>query len=257
MGRVHNKSCRSESNRRRTGESQSGWQGGKAHEEGCIGATRARRGPEREPAGGVRANGGNTGSGGGAGNHEPHDQDRRDVPAERLRLAVRTDSARDGGVFQLRQRAERQEDRSARHLRPPDRLEVLRRRLQPGADGSAHEQADPRGQGVRHGGLARNRAGPREPAAAERTQGAASPRLDRRELLGCAIQAVPLDDRLADRLRLRGEDVRALDSPARAQREDRGLLPERRLREGLPSRAQAGAWLEDEPDRLRAQLRAQ
>ena len=50
-------------------------------------------------------------------------------------------------------------------------------------------------------------------------------------------EAVPVDGRLAARLRLRGADLRPGDRPQQPEREDRRPLPERRLRQGVPRRA--------------------
>ena len=72
---------------------------------------------------------------------------------------------------------------------------------------------------------------------------------------GTQIKDVPLDDRLAARLHLRGQGLRQVGRGEQARRQDRDLLPERRLREGLSQRLQAGARQQDEPDRLRAELR--
>ena len=52
-----------------------------------------------------------------------------------------------------------------------------------------------------------------------------------------------------------GRIVRPLDHEERAEREDRDLLPERRLREGLPPRREDRPRREEEPDRFGAELR--
>ena len=54
---------------------------------------------------------------------------------------------------------------------------------------------------------------------------------------GLEYKKWPWTGRLAARLRLRGPGLRQVDRQERAEREDRDLLPERRLREGLPGRA--------------------
>ena len=81
-------------------------------------------------------------------------------------------------------------------------------------------------------------------------QDPAHPRLDRSELLGPPVQAVPVDERLAARLHRRGDRVRALDRPERPEREDRRVLPERRLREGLPQGPEDRARGEADAHRL-------
>ena len=52
---------------------------------------------------------------------------------------------------------------------------------------------------------------------------------------------VPVDDRLAARLRGRRRDLRQVRRRQHAEREDRRPLPERRLRQRLPPRLQGGA----------------
>ena len=83
----------------------------------------------------------------------------------------------------------------------------------------------------------------------------AHPRLDGGELLGPPVQAVPVDDRLAARLHRDGDRVRAMDRPERPEREDRRLLPERRLREGLPQGPEDRPRGEADAHRLGARLR--
>ena len=94
------------------------------------------------------------------GRHGQDDHDRRHVPADRARGRVCAHPARDEGVLQLHQRAQGA-GRQARRRRSPDRLEVLRRRLQPREHGSAHATTRRAGQGLRHGRPARDRAQPR------------------------------------------------------------------------------------------------
>ena len=120
---------------------------------------------------------------------------------------------------------------------------------------SADEQAGPRGQDLRGRRLARHGAQPGDPPDPERAEDPADPRVHGRELLGPPVQAVPVDDRLAARLHRRGPRLRRVDHEERAEREDRGLLPERRLRQGLPARPEDRSRREEEPDRLRAELR--
>ena len=128
------------------------------------------------------------------------DRDRRDVPAQRARRRCmrrsraawrRTSSASTSGA---------RSDGKRRRLRPADRLEVLRRRATTRRNtvqltnklvlqdkvfaivGTLGTEQQP------------------DPAVPEPAQDPADPRLDRRELLGPAVQAVPVDDRLAARL---------------------------------------------------------
>ena len=58
---------------------------------------------------------------------------------------------------------------------------------------------------------------------------------------GRGREAVPVDRRLAARLRVRGPDLRPGDRAEQPEREDRGALPERQLRAGLPPRPQGGS----------------
>ena len=220
-----------------------------------LAATRARRGPEREPAGGVRANGGDTGRGG-AGDHEPDDQDRRDVPAQRPRL-VSTPRFRAGW--------RRTSGTSTRGRDKDGKRGIYGRQIvwkyyddayNPAQTVQLTNKLDPRGQGVRHRGLARNRAEPRDPAAAE-------PRKVPQVLVstgasywGAQYKQFPWTTGWQTDYIAEGRMYAQWILAERARREDRDLLPERRLREGLSARAQAGARLEGEPDRLRAQLRA-
>ena len=67
-------------------------------------------------------------------------------------------------------------------------------------------------------------------------KGPADPRLDWGELLGPGVQEVALDVGVADRLHRRGPHLCPLAPGEPAERADRGPVPERRLREGLPAR---------------------
>ena len=88
------------------------------------------------------------------------------------------------------------------------------------------------------------------------SEGAARPRLHRRERVGHELQEVPLDDRLAAGLHRRGPPLRPGHPPQPPEREDRGPVPERQLREGLPGRLQVGARHRERaaPDRRRGGL---
>ena len=140
-----------------------------------------------------------------------------------------TDSGRDEGVLLVHQLAEGA-GRQARRLRPADRVQVLRRRLQPRELGAADAEARRGGQGVRPGRPARDGGERVDQAVPQRPQGAADAGLDRR--VGVRRrEGVPVDRRLAARVRLRVADLRPGDRPQQPEREDRRPLPERRLRQ--------------------------
>ena len=88
------------------------------------------------------------------------------LPADRPGLELRADPGRDEGVLQLHQRPPRPR-RQARRLRAPDRLQVLRRRLQPGQLRPAAAQARRGGQGLRGRRHARHRGQPGRTALPE------------------------------------------------------------------------------------------
>ena len=112
--------------------------------------------------------------------HKDEVRHRRDVPAQRTGRVLRADPGRDEGLLHVHQHASRCGSQ-ARRRRQANRLEVLRRRVQPRQHGAADAQARRGGQGLRH--LRRTRHG----AAAgggrlhERAQGAAAARLHRRD----------------------------------------------------------------------------
>ena len=116
----------------------------------------------------------------GPGDHSPDDHDRRNVSAVRHGVELCADPGRDEGVLQLHQRQARSRQ-EARYRRPPDHLEVLRRRLQPGQLGAAAAQARRAGQGLRRRRHAGDRGQPGGAALPERAEGAARARLDRRQ----------------------------------------------------------------------------
>ena len=189
------------------------------------------------------------------GGHEQDDHDRRHVPAQRPGLAVCADPARDAGVLQLHQLTQ-EPGRQAWRLRPPDRLEVLRRPVQPVADRPADEPADPAGQDLR-------RTSARSARSTTRRSGRCSTAARSRTSSSRPAPASGARSGRSSRTRSAGSPTTSSEGKVygrwivaeRAQREDRGLLPERRLRQGLPGRPQAGARLAGEPDRLRAELR--
>ena len=132
--------------------------------------------------------------------------------------------------------------RQARRDRPPDHLEVLRRRLQPGEHGAAHAEARRAGQGLRDGRPARHGAGSRRSRAYLNQQKVPQALVSTgRVLLGHPVQGVPVDDRLAARLHRRGPPLRPAHQGELPREEDRDRLPERRLRQGLPLRLPRGA----------------
>ncbi len=174
--------------------------------------------------------------------HGQVDHDRRDVPAHRAGGVVRADSGRHEGVLQLHQRRVEGPDGKRGVLRSPDHLEVLRRRLQPRQHGPADAPARRAGQGLRHRRPARHRAGSR---GSRRTS--TSKRCRRRSsrpgasYCGTQYKEFPWTtgwqpDYIAEG-RLYGLHVKA---NFRGQ-EDRGRLPERRLRQGLSLRLPRGA----------------
>jgi hypothetical protein len=69
------------------------------------------------------------------------------------------------------------------------------------------------------------------------------------------LREVPVDDRLAARLRRRRRDLRQVRRPEPAEREDRHHLPERQLRRQLPERLQGRSRVAYVADRLGAGIR--
>src|SRR5439155_1248649 len=157
------------------------------------------------------------------------DHARRHVPAERPCVELRADPRRHEGLLQLRERPPRRRPQ-ARRRRPPDHLEVLRRRVQPGEHRAADAEARRAGQGVRARRRPRHRAaagGARLPQPAEGPPGV---RFDRCDHVGPRVRPVPVVDRLAARLPGRGRALRQVHRRESEEREDRRHLPERRLR---------------------------
>ena len=136
-----------------------------------------------------------------AGRHRPDNPSRGNLPAQRAGLWLRTDSRGDEGVLLVR-------ERPARRQRPPDRLQVRRRRIQP----REHRPADPQvrraGSRVRAGRRARHGAAAGGRGVPEPAEGAAALRLDGGHHLRPRLREVPVDDRLAAGLRGRGRDLR-------------------------------------------------
>ena len=87
----------------------------------------------------------------------------------------------------------------------------------PANSGAAHARPRRAGQGVRGRRVARHRGEPRDSAVPELEEGAAHARRDRRDDVGRRLEAVPVDDRLAAGLPVRGQDLRRRRSPATAR----------------------------------------
>ena len=153
------------------------------------------------------------------------DPDRRHRPPLRRGGRVRHRRPRREGVLRVRQLEGRRE-------RPEDRVPLLRRRVQPGADGAAHAPARRAGQGVRDLQRDRHREQPRDPRLPERPEGA--PPLRRRRVAGARrrLGPLPLDGRLPPELPGRGLGARARRRPDGAARADRRPLREHRARQG-------------------------
>ena len=166
--------------------------------------------------------------------HEDEVRHRRDVSAERAGRVLRADPGRDEGLFHVHQHAARREDAQARRGRQANRLEVLRRRIQPRQHGAADAQARRGGQGLRHLRRARHRASAGCGRLPERPQGAAAARLDRCDGVRSEVPREAGHDRLAAGLLRRGQDLRQVRGGELAEQEDRRPLPERRLRQELP-----------------------
>ena len=111
------------------------------------------------------------------GRHEDEVRHRRDVPAQRAGGVLRADPGRNEGLLHVHQHAPRSGSQ-ARRRRQADRVEVLRRRVQPGEHGAADAEARRGGQGLRHLRRPRHRASAGRGRLHERAQGAAAARLD-------------------------------------------------------------------------------
>ena len=160
------------------------------------------------------------------GRHRDDDPARRHGAAVRRGGRVRHGRPGREGVLRLRQREGRRE-------RPEDRVPLLRRRVQPGADRPADAPARRAGQGVRGLQLDRHGEQPRDPRLPERAEGAAA--LRRRRLAGARpqLRAVPVDDGLPAELPRRGRGLRdATIVQDAAEGDDRGALREHRARQG-------------------------
>ena len=114
---------------------------------------------------------------------------RRHRPADRRGGRVRDGRARREGLLRLR-------EREGRRQRPKDRVPLLGRRLQPGADRPAHTPARRAGQGVRGLQLGRHGEQPRDPRLPERAEGAPALRRRRLAVDRPQLRAVPVDDGL-------------------------------------------------------------
>ena len=121
---------------------------------------------------------------------------------------------------------------------------------------SCTRQAGRAGQGLRDRRHARHRAQPGRPAVPEPAEGAADPRLDRRERVGPAVQAVPVDDRLAARLHRRGSSLRALASRrTRRTRRSRSSTRTTTTARTTSTASRSALGAQEEPDRRGAGLR--
>src|SRR6185503_17858327 len=128
-------------------------------------------------------------------------------------------------------------------------------RLQPAEDRRDGAQARRAGPGAVPVPDARHAIQHRDPQVHEHAQGAAAARRHRRDQVE-RPEELPLDHGLAAELPGRGEDLRAAPPQGKAEREDRGPLPERRLRQGLPQGHQGRPGRQgEEHDRRRGVLR--
>ena len=129
--------------------------------------------------------------------------DRRHGAAHRPGRGLRRRRPRRRRVLRLRQRPRRRQ-------RAHDHLQVLRRRLRPGADRPADAPARAAGQRLRGLQHDRHAERARRPAAPEPAQGAGP--LRRHGRVGLRqLQAVPVDDGLPAELQRRGRDLRPPD----------------------------------------------
>ena len=119
------------------------------------------------------------------------------------------------GVLRLREREGRRE-------RPEDRVPLLRRRLQPGADRPADTQARRAGQGLRGLQLGRDGEQPRGARLPERAEGAAALRRRRLAVDRPRLRALPVDDGLPPELPRRGRRLRQDDREVEAEGAHRG-----------------------------------
>ena len=159
------------------------------------------------------------------GRHPDDDPDRRHRPAHRRGCRVRRRRPGREGVLRLRQLEGRRE-------RAEDRVPLLRRRLQPGADRPADTAARRAGRRLRDLQRGRHREQPRDPRLPQRAEGA--PALRRRRVGGARrrLGPVPVDGRLPAELPGRGRGARARRRPDEAAREDRGAAREHGARQG-------------------------
>ena len=158
------------------------------------------------------------------------DRHRRHVAPHRAGRVVRLGRARREGVLRARQLARRRQQAE-------DRLPHRRRRLQPRADRAGGAPARRAGPGLRRLQHARDRVEPRDPRLPEPGARAAALRRLGRDDVGPRCGEVPVDDRLPAELRGRGPRVRPVHRAHEEEGQGRRALPERRLRQGLCSRA--------------------
>ena len=170
---------------------------------------------------------------GDAGRYREVDPARGHVPPQRAGLGLRAHPGRHGRLLLVH-------EREARPLRPADRVQVRGRRLQPGQHGSAHAQVRRAGSRVRARRRARDRASdggapvPEQRKVPQLFVSTGATTFDR------DFTTLSVDARLAARLRGRRLDLRQVHRQEPPDREARRALPERRLRQRLPPRAEGG-----------------
>ena len=122
-------------------------------------------------------------------------------------------------------------------------------------DGGAGPQAGGKRRGAVHLQFARHAAEFGDPEIHELEEGAAAFRRHRRHQME-RPEGLSVDDGLAAQLPERGPDLREVHSQEQAERQDRGALSERRLRQGLSERLQGRARRQGSlDDRRRGKLR--
>ena len=107
-------------------------------------------------------------------------------------------------------------------------------------DGRAGAQAGRGGRGAADLPVARHRDQLGDPEIPERQEGAAAVRRDRRRQMGRS-EELPLDHGLAAQLPERRAHLRQVHAEGSSGRQDRGAVPERRFRQGLPEGSQGRA----------------
>ena len=142
---------------------------------------------------------------------------------------LQRDPDRRPGVLRLRQR-------ERRRLRPADRVDLPRRRLQPDQHQPGRQRAGARGRGLRDHGRPRHADAQRRPRLPQQRGRARPVRVLRLAAVGRRPGDQPVHLRLADRLRERGEDHRPVHRRGVPGRQGRAVPPGRRLRRGRRGR---------------------